>query len=181
ISGQGGWPLTGFLLPDGQPFFRGTYFPPEDQMGRPGFRRVLLAVAESYRNRRAELERAANSLSEAVTQAEGFAGARAEFDLGAVDAQIQSITQLFDSRNGGFGRAPKFPHASAIDLLLERYQQNKENSLLAMVEANSEKIASGSVCDQRAGGFPSYSVDERGLVTHFETMSYYKYERLTNS
>ena len=80
ISGQGGWPLTGFLLSDGKPFFGGTYFPPDDQTGRPGFRRVLLAVADSYRNRRAELERAANSLSEAVAQAEVFTGARAEFD-----------------------------------------------------------------------------------------------------
>src|SRR6202007_1575494 len=82
ISGQGGWPLTGFLLSDGKPFFGGTYFPPEDQMGRPGFRRVLLAVADSYRNKRDELERAANSLSDAVAQAEAFAGARAEFDVG---------------------------------------------------------------------------------------------------
>src|SRR6202008_1962515 len=133
ISGQGGWPLTGFLLPDGKPLFGVPYFPPEDQMGRPGFRRVLLAVADSYRNRRPELERAADSLSEAVAQAEAFSGARAEFDLGVVDAQIQSITQLFDAKNGGFGRAPKFPHSSAIDLLLERYQQTKEKQLLAMV------------------------------------------------
>jgi len=122
ISGQGGWPLTGFLLPDGKPFFGGTYFPPDDQMGRPGFRRVLLAVADSYRNKRAELERAAYSLAGAVAQAEMFAGARADFDPGVVDAQILSITQQFDSKNGGFGRSPKFAHASAIDLLLERYQ-----------------------------------------------------------
>ena len=83
ISGQGGWPLTGFLLPDGRPFFGGTYFPPEDQMGRPGFRRVLLAVAESYRSKRPELERAANSLADAVAQAEVFTGARGEFDPAA--------------------------------------------------------------------------------------------------
>src|ERR1700682_716973 len=75
ISGQGGWPLTGFLLSDGKPFFGGTYFPPDDQMGRPGFRRVLLAVADSYRNKRAELERAANSPVDAVSQSEGFTGA----------------------------------------------------------------------------------------------------------
>ena len=172
ISGQGGWPLTGFLLPDGKPFFGGTYFPPEDQMGRPGFRRVLLAVADSYRNRRDELARAANSLSEAVAQAEAFTGARAEFDLGVVDAQIQSITQLFDIKNGGFGRSPKFPHASAIDLLLERYQQTKEKHLLAMAETTLEKMARGGVYDQLAGGFHRYSVDERWLVPHFEKMSY---------
>jgi uncharacterized protein len=180
ISGQGGWPLTGFLLPDGKPFFGGTYFPPEDQMGRPGFRRVLLAVADSYRNRRVELERAANSLSDAVAQAEIFSGARAEFDLGIVDAQIQSITGLFDSKNGGFGRAPKFPHASAIDLLLERYQQTKEKHLLAMVETTLEKMACGGVYDQLAGGFHRYSVDERWLVPHFEKMSYDNSELLRN-
>jgi len=180
ISGQGGWPLTGFLLPDGKPFFGGTYFPPEDQMGRPGFRRVLLAVADSYQNKRAELERAANSLSEAVAQAEAFTGARAEFDLGVVDAQIQSITELFDIKNGGFGRAPKFPHASAIDLLLERYQQTKEKHLLAMAETTLEKMARGGVYDQLAGGFHRYSVDERWLVPHFEKMSYDNSELLRN-
>ncbi|HET8925131.1 MAG TPA: thioredoxin domain-containing protein [Candidatus Acidoferrum sp.] len=180
ISGQGGWPLTGFLLPDGKPFFGGTYFPPEDQMGRPGFRRVLLAVADSYRNKRAELERAANSLSEAVVQAEGFTGARGEFDLGVVDAQIKSITQLFDIKNGGFGRAPKFPHASAIDLLLERYQQTKEKHLLAMAETTLEKMARGGVYDQLARGFHRYSVDERWLVPHFEKMSYDNSELLKN-
>jgi len=180
ISGQGGWPLTGFLLPDGKPFFGGTYFPPEDQMGRPGFRRVLLAVADSYRNRRPELERAAYSLSESVAQAEAFTGARGEFDLGVVDAQIQSITQLFDIKNGGFGRAPKFPHASAIDLLLERHQQTKEKHLLAMVETTLEKMARGGVYDQLAGGFHRYSVDERWLVPHFEKMSYDNSELLKN-
>jgi uncharacterized protein len=180
ISGQGGWPLTGFLLPDGKPFFGGTYFPPEDQMGRPGFRRLLLAVADSYRNKRADLERAANSLSDAVAQAEAFSGARAEFDPGVVDAQIQSITQLFDIKNGGFGRAPKFPHASAIDLLLERYQQTKEKHLLAVAETTLEKMARGGVYDQLAGGFHRYSVDERWLVPHFEKMSYDNSELLKN-
>jgi uncharacterized protein YyaL (SSP411 family) len=180
ISGQGGWPLTGFLLPDGKPFFGGTYFPPEDQMGRPGFRRLLLAVADSYRNKRAELERAANSLSDAVAQAELFAGARADFDLGVVDEQIKSITQLFDIKNGGFGRAPKFPHASAIDLILERYQQTKEKHLLAMAETTLEKMARGGVYDQLAGGFHRYSIDERWLVPHFEKMSYDNSELLKN-
>ncbi len=180
ISGQGGWPLTGFLLSDGKPFFGGTYFPPDDQMGRPGFRRVLLAVADSYRNRRAELERAAHSLSDAVAQAEVFTGARADFDLGVVDAQIKSITQLFDIKNGGFGRAPKFPHASAIDLLLERYQQTKEKHLLVMAETTLEKMARGGVYDQLAGGFHRYSVDERWLVPHFEKMSYDNSELLKN-
>jgi uncharacterized protein YyaL (SSP411 family) len=180
ISGQGGWPLTGFLLPDGKPFFGGTYFPPQDQGGRPGFGRLLQSVADSYRNKRAELERAANSLADAVAQAEIFTGARADFDLGAVDSQIASITQLFDIKNGGFGRAPKFPHSSAIDLVLECYQRKEEKHLLAMAETTLEKMAHGGVYDQLAGGFHRYSVDERWLVPHFEKMSYDNSELLKN-
>jgi uncharacterized protein YyaL (SSP411 family) len=189
ISGQGGWPLTGFLLPDGKPFYGGTYFPPEDQMGRPGFRRILMAVADSYRTKRSELERAANSISDAVAQAEVFTGARAEFDLGVVEAQIKSITQQFDIKNGGFGRAPKFPHASAIDLVLERYQQTvgrsqaaggEEKHLLAIAESTLEKMSRGGVYDQLAGGFHRYSVDEHWLVPHFEKMSYDNSELLKN-
>src|SRR5882762_3996087 len=120
ISGQGGWPLTGFLLPDGRPFFGGTYFPPEDAMGRPGFRRILEAVAAGFRTRRAEVEEAANRLAEAVANAETFVGARGKFDSSVADDQIESIVNMFDAGNGGFGRSPKFPHPAAIDLLLER-------------------------------------------------------------
>jgi uncharacterized protein YyaL (SSP411 family) len=180
LSGQGGWPLTGFLLPNGKPFFGGTYFPPEDAMGRPGFRRILLAVADSYKNKRPDLERAASSLADAVAQAEMFTGARAEFDPGVVDAQIKSITDKFDIKNGGFGRSPKFPHSSAIDLVLERYQQTKEKHLLDVAAITLEKMARGGIYDQLAGGFHRYSVDERWLVPHFEKMSYDNSELLRN-
>jgi uncharacterized protein len=180
VSGQGGWPLTGFLMPDGKPFFGGTYFPPEDQHGRPGFRRILLAVAEAYKHKRDDLVRTAESLSEAVAKAEVFSGARAEFDISVVDAQISGITQLFDIRHGGFGKAPKFPHASALDLVLERYRQTGEKHLLAMAETTLEKMAKGGVYDQLAGGFHRYSVDERWLVPHFEKMSYDNSELLKN-
>ncbi len=180
ISGQGGWPLTGFLMPDGKPFFGGTYFPPEDQMGRPGFRRVLLAVADAYKHKREDLLRTSDALAEAVAKAEIFSGARAEFDLSIVDAQISSIAQLFDIKNGGFGQAPKFPHASAIDLVLERYRQTGEKHLLAIAETTLEKMAKGGVYDQLAGGFHRYSVDERWLVPHFEKMSYDNSELLKN-
>ena len=180
ISGQGGWPLTGFLMPDGRPFFGGTYFPPEDMGGRPSFRRVLLAVAEAYKNKREELLKTADSLAEAVAKAEVFTGARGKFDPGVVDAQISSMTQLFDLRNGGFGKAPKFPHASAVDLLLEKYRQTGEKHLLAMAETTLEKMARGGVYDQLAGGFHRYSVDERWLVPHFEKMSYDNSELLRN-
>jgi uncharacterized protein len=186
ISGQGGWPLTGFLLPDGKPFFGGTYFPPEDQMGRPGFRRVLLAVAESFKNKRTDLERAAESLSDAVAQAETFTGAHGAFDASVVDSQISSLTQLFDIRNGGFGRAPKFPHCSSLDLILECYQRatpsgaDSSRSLLAMAETTLVKMSRGGMYDQLAGGFHRYSVDEKWLVPHFEKMSYDNSELLKN-
>ena len=180
ISGQGGWPLTGFLMPDGRPFYGGTYFPPVDQQGRPSFRRVLLAVADAYKNKRDELLKTADALAEAVAKAEVFSGAHADFDLGVVDAQISSMTQLFDIRHGGFGQAPKFPHASAVDLLLERYRQTGEKHILAMAETTLEKMAKGGVYDQLAGGFHRYSVDERWLVPHFEKMSYDNSELLKN-
>jgi uncharacterized protein len=180
ISGQGGWPLTGFLMPDGRPFYGGTYFPPVDQQGRPSFQRVLLAVADAYKNKRDDLLKTADALAEAVAKAEAFSGARAEFDPRVVDAQISSMTQQFDIRHGGFGRAPKFPHASAVDLLLERYRQNGEKHLLAMAETTLEKMAKGGVYDQLAGGFHRYSVDELWLVPHFEKMSYDNSELLKN-
>jgi len=180
ISGQGGWPLTGFLLPDGRPFFGGTYFPPEDAMGRPGFRRVLEAVSQGYRERRAEVEESANKLAQAVAHAELFPGARAEFDAGTADAQIESITGMFDGRNGGFGSAPKFAHPAAIDLLLERYQSTGEKRLLEVAATTLDKMAHGGVYDQLAGGFHRYSVDERWCVPHFEKMSYDNSELLKN-
>ncbi len=180
ISGQGGWPLTGFLTPEGKPFFGGTYFPPEDAMGRPGFKRILLTVAEAYKNRRPEVDRAANALAEAVAQAESFTGVQARFDARVVDELADSIVRMFDQRNGGFGQAPKFPHPSGLELVLERYQTSREKHLLTVVESTLEKMGRGGVYDQLGGGFHRYSVDERWLVPHFEKMSYDNSELLKN-
>jgi hypothetical protein len=180
LSGQGGWPLTGFLLPDGRPFFGGTYFPPEDAMGRPGFRRILEAVAAGYRDRRNEVEEAASRLAEAVAKTETFAGGRGEFDSRVAEDQAESILGLFDSRNGGFGRSPKFPHPAAIDLLLECYQAGSGLRMLEVAVFTLEKMGSGGVYDQIAGGFHRYSVDERWCVPHFEKMSYDNSELLKN-
>jgi len=180
LSGQGGWPLTGFLLPDGRPFFGGTYFPPEDAMGRPGFRRILEAVAAGFRNRRAEVEEAASRLAEAVANAETFAGGRGTFDSRVAEDQAESILNLFDSRNGGFGRAPKFPHPAALDLLLECHQAGGGARMLEVAAFTLEKMGSGGVYDQVGGGFHRYSVDERWCVPHFEKMSYDNSELLKN-
>jgi uncharacterized protein len=180
VSGQGGWPLTGFLLPDGRPFYGGTYFPPEDGMGRPGFRRVLEAVAAAYRDKRSDVEEAASRLAEAVAHSETFAGGRGAFDSRVAESQAESILGMFDSRNGGFGRAPKFPHPSALDLLLELHQGGNSTGLLQVAVFTLEKMGSGGVYDQLAGGFHRYSVDERWCVPHFEKMSYDNSELLKN-
>ncbi len=180
LSGQGGWPLTGFLLPDGRPFYGGTYFPPEDGMGRPGFRRILEAVAAGFRDKRAEVEEAASRLAEAVAKTETFAGGRGEFDVRVAADQAESILGLFDSRNGGFGRSPKFPHPSALDLLLEIHQAGGDSRMLQVAAFTMEKMGSGGVYDQLAGGFHRYSVDERWCVPHFEKMSYDNSELLKN-
>jgi len=180
ISGQGGWPLTGFLLPDGRPFFGGTYFPPEDAMGRPSFRRVLETIADAYRTRRDDVERAAGSLLEAVSKAEMFAGARGDWSPALLDAQIAAIVARFDPGYGGFGHGPKFPNAGALDLLLDHHQAARDLQSLLVARTTLDKMARGGVYDQLAGGFHRYSVDERWLVPHFEKMSYDNSELLKN-
>lgn len=180
ISGQGGWPLTAFLTPDGKPFFGGTYFPPDDSMGRPGFKRILLAISDAFKTRRAEVDTSAQALEEAVAKAEVFHGARGIFDAGIVHAVVQSALRQFDRQHGGFGHAPKFPHASAVDLLLERYQAARDDELLHVAERTLEAMARGGVYDQIGGGFHRYSVDERWCVPHFEKMSYDNSELLKN-
>jgi uncharacterized protein len=180
ISGQGGWPLTAFLTPEGKPFFGGTYFPPEDAMGRPGFKRILLGVAESFKTRRSEVDTSAQALEEAVAKAEAFRTARGEFDAGVVDSVIESALSMFDEKHGGFGQAPKFPHASATDLLLERYQSSGDKNTLQVAERTLMGMAQGGVYDQIGGGFHRYSVDERWCVPHFEKMTYDNSELLKN-
>jgi uncharacterized protein len=180
ISGQGGWPLTAFLTPDGKPFFGGTYFPPDDAMGRPGFKRILMGIADAYKTRRADVDTSAKALEEAVAKAEIFQGARGTFDVGIVDSVIESIASMFDETNGGFGHQPKFPHASAVDLLIETAHVEREPKFLHLAERTMEAMAKGGVYDQVAGGFHRYSVDERWCVPHFEKMSYDNSELLRN-
>src|SRR5690348_8449588 len=180
ISGQGGWPLTAFLTPEGKPFFGGTLFPPEDAMGRPGFKRILAAAAEAFRSKRAEVDNSAAALEDAVRNAELFSGARGKFDAGVVNAMAGSMLERFDSRNGGFSQAPKFPHTAAIDMLLELAQPPRDSHLLYIATRTLSKMALGGVYDQLAGGFHRYSVDERWCVPHFEKMSYDNSELLRN-
>jgi hypothetical protein len=180
ISGQGGWPLTAILTPDGRPFFGGTYFPASDRYGRPGFGRVLSTMADAWRDRREEALDSAGSVMAAIEQNESFSGRSGELTLALVDKIAAAALKQFDPRNGGFGSQPKFPHPSALDLLLE-VAINRDNGEAAVAFAVTlEKMAMGGVYDHLAGGFHRYSVDERWVVPHFEKMLYDNTELLRN-
>jgi uncharacterized protein len=121
VSGQGGWPLTAFLTPDGKPFYGGTYFPPQDGYGRPSFRRVLLSITNAYAEKHGEVLDQAKMLESAIAHSESFAGKDGRVSPGVIVAIQTSAFRMFDPQHGGFGQAPKFPHPSALDLLIERY------------------------------------------------------------
>lgn len=180
ISGQGGWPLTVFLTPEGKPFYGGTYFPPTDAMGRPSFSKILLAISEAFRERRSDVEGEAGKLMEALGHAEGLLGRSADFSPRVIEAMVQSALGAFDRTNGGFGGAPKFPHPAALDLLLDWYSRMHEEQVGTVVTTTLERMARGGVYDQLAGGFHRYSVDERWCVPHFEKMAYDNSELLKN-
>jgi hypothetical protein len=180
ITGQGGWPLTAFLTPDGRPYFGGTYIPPDDRYGRPGFPRVLEALAQVWHERRDEALETAASTMAAIEHNESFSGRGGELALALVDKIAASILNQFDPHNGGFGSQPKFPHPAALDLLLE-VAMNRGNELAGQAFATTlEKMARGGVYDQLAGGFHRYSVDEHWGVPHFEKMLYDNTELLRN-
>jgi uncharacterized protein YyaL (SSP411 family) len=180
ISGQGGWPLTAILTPDGRPYFGGTYFPPGDRYGRPGFGRVLLTMAQAWRERRDDALESASSVMAAIEHNESFSGRGGELTLALVDKIVAAVLKQFDARNGGFGSQPKFPHPSALDLLLE-VAMNRDNGEAAVAFAVTlEKMARGGVYDHLAGGFHRYSVDEHWVVPHFEKMLYDNTELLRN-
>jgi uncharacterized protein len=200
VSGQGGWPLTAFLTPDGKPFYGGTYFPPTDGYGRPSFKRVLLSIANAYKEKHGDVMEQAKMVESAIAQAESFAGREGRITEGIVDAIQDAALKMFDARNGGFGNAPKFPHPSVLDLLIERYARarrvaspsladesvrpavgNRDSEQLGNVIVTTlERMANGGVYDQLAGGFHRYSVDERWVVPHFEKMCYDNSELLKN-
>jgi uncharacterized protein len=180
ISGQGGWPLTAFLTPDGRPYFGGTYFPRDDRYGRPGFGRVLLTMAQVWNDRRDEALESAASVMNAIEHNETFSGRTGDLSLSLVDKIANSALAQFDSRNGGFGSQPKFPHPAALDLLLQLAVNRDNAQAREAFTVTLEKMASGGVYDQIAGGFHRYSVDEHWVVPHFEKMIYDNTELLRN-
>jgi uncharacterized protein YyaL (SSP411 family) len=172
ISGQGGWPLTAILTPDGRPFFGGTYFPNEDRYGRPGFQRVLLTLADVWKNRRDEALETAASVLAAIEHGESFSGGSASLSLGIVDKLVESVVRQFDPRHGGFGSQPKFPHPAALDLLIDTAARTGNEEAKKAATVTLTQMAHGGIYDHLAGGFHRYSVDEQWIVPHFEKMLY---------
>jgi uncharacterized protein YyaL (SSP411 family) len=168
MTGQGGWPMTVFLTPAGEPFYAGTYFPPEPRHGMPSFPQLLVAVAEAWRTQRVDLVAQAGKLVEAVSNSARIEPS-AEPLTGTllVDAE-RGIARSFESAYGGFGRAPKFPPASTLEFLLRR----GSSASLEMVAKTLDGMAAGGMYDLVGGGFHRYSVDDRWLVPHFEKMLY---------
>ncbi len=203
ISGQGGWPLTAFLTPEGRPYFGGTYFPPDERYGRPSFQRVLLAMADAFASRREEVEETAASVMHAIEHNESFSG-RAELagELAGeskagrllLEKLLDSMLKPFDARHGGFGAQPKFPHPGALDFLMDAAGRGSSEGgqggdaateegagrARHAAQVTLEKMAAGGIYDQLAGGFHRYSVDERWGVPHFEKMAYDNSELLKN-
>ncbi len=171
MTGQGGWPLTAFLTPAGKVFFGGTYFPPVDAYGRPSFKRVLLSVAQYYRDNRTEVDEAAGQLHRQLAVLDGPTRPGA-LESTLLTTGIVSIRQAFDPTHGGFGGAPKFPHPSTVELLLRQYARTREGALLDMVTRTLQKMARGGIHDQLGGGFHRYATDEHWGVPHFEKMLY---------
>ncbi|MFZ0285958.1 MAG: thioredoxin domain-containing protein [Terriglobales bacterium] len=180
ISGQGGWPLTAFLTPDGKPFYGGTYFPPDDHYGRPSFKRVLLSISTAYHEKNGDVMEQAKLVESAISQAETFAGKGGDFSPAVIDDIVKSALGMYDPQNGGFGSAPKFPHPAALDLLIDRYARSGDEELRNVFVNTLKKMARGGVYDQLAGGFHRYSVDEHWIVPHFEKMCYDNSELLKN-
>jgi uncharacterized protein len=169
LTGSGGWPLTAFLTPAGEPFYGGTYFPPEPRHGMPSFQQVLHAVADAYQNRRDDVTRSAREIGKFL---EGSGPREGAVDVGLLDHAFRFCRTHFDAAHGGFGGAPKFPQACALELLLHHHARTGDPEALDMVLLTLSEMASGGIRDHLGGGVHRYTVDGRWLVPHFEKMLY---------
>jgi uncharacterized protein len=172
MTGHGGWPMTVFLTPEAKPFYAGTYFPPVDRHGMPGFPRILIALAEAYRTRRDEIEESAGGILNELQRLDQVLGGEGELSREILDHAADDLLRRLDPVHGGFGNKPKFPPSMTLSFLLRHYQRTKQQSALDAVELTLQKMARGGMYDQLGGGFHRYSVDEQWLVPHFEKMLY---------
>jgi uncharacterized protein YyaL (SSP411 family) len=169
---SGGWPLTMFLTPAGEPFFGGTYFPKDSRFGLPGFRDLLPRIAAAYRERGAEISEQNARLIDALASLEPGAGAAHALPADAPAAALAELKERFDPEWGGFGAAPKFPHTAELELCLRESVRANDADALAVVEVTLARMADGGIHDQLGGGFSRYSVDEFWAIPHFEKMLY---------
>ncbi|HUP61537.1 MAG TPA: thioredoxin domain-containing protein [Thermoanaerobaculia bacterium] len=181
MSGHGGWPMSMFLTPEGVPFYGGTYFPPSDRQGMPGFERVLLHVSGAYRERRSEVEEASKEIRHALSSSLRVPPTEEAIDHAALDRAAARIAANYDRVHGGFGGAPKFPPSMSLDFLMQVYWRADVSSATEggrdvrppeIVTHTLTKMARGGMYDQAGGGFHRYSVDAHWLVPHFEKMLY---------
>jgi uncharacterized protein YyaL (SSP411 family) len=172
MTGSGGWPMTMFLLPTGEPIFGGTYFPPDDRYGRPGFKRVLETIADAYRTRRSELIENAKGLRDHLSRQAFQKQDGASIDSSILELAYRAMASRFDPREGGFGGAPKFPPSMSLDFLLRYHHRTGDEHALHMATITLDKMAYGGMYDQVGGGFHRYSTDNHWLVPHFEKMLY---------
>jgi len=173
LSGHGGWPMTVFLMPDGRPFYGGTYYPPEPRHGMPAFRQVLAGVAEAYQNRRDQVEESAGHLTEALNREFlGIGGEQSALTADLLTQAYKKIEQGFDETHGGFGGAPKFPQPMNLEFMLRAHLRTADPEPLEQVTFTLRQMARGGIYDQLGGGFHRYSVDALWLVPHFEKMLY---------
>jgi len=172
LTGHGGWPMTVFLTPGGEPFYGGTYFPPQDRHGLPGFPRVLLAVAQAYREKPDDVQRTVEQLVSGLRWLEGHSPSPQALDSSSVLDGAARLSGAYDETYGGIGQAPKFPNEAVFELFLRAYHSSGERRYRNMVLHTLRQMARGGIYDQLGGGFHRYSVDERWLVPHFEKMLY---------
>jgi uncharacterized protein YyaL (SSP411 family) len=172
MTGGGGWPLTVFLTPGLEPFHGGTYFPPEDRLGLPGFPRVLSAVAEAYRSSREDVAAAAGRVTTYLKEKSAISSPAGSLSAEIIRQSYSAIADSFDHKNGGFGPGPKFPQPLLHEFLLHIYHRTKDEKALNMVRQTLDNMAAGGIYDHLGGGFHRYAVDERWVVPHFEKMLY---------
>ena len=172
LTGHGGWPMTVFLTPEKKPFYGGTYFPPKDTHGMPGFKKVLDSLITIYYNQPHEVEKASNHIIELIHKNSDQANFRGSPTQKVLDTAFSSLSREFDPVYGGFGRAPKFPQPMILSFLLRYHHSTNNLEALSMVESTLNKMAGGGIYDQLGGGFHRYSTDEKWLIPHFEKMLY---------
>ena len=172
MTHHGGWPMTVFLTPECVPFYAGTYFPPEDRYNMPGFPRVLLSIADAYREKQDDIKQTAESVLRELQRATATRESSDLLSKDLLDAAYREIIRNYDSTNGGFGGAPKFPPAMTLEFLLHTFYRTGNERALEIVNHTCRKMAEGGIYDQLGGGFHRYSTDSRWLVPHFEKMLY---------